>query len=111
MNFFETVYKIVKTIPKGKVASYGQIAKLAGNSKMSRQVGWALHVNPSQGEIPCHRVVMKDGSLTKGFAFGGIEIQRAMLESEGVIVNNDFKVDMKKFGWQSEEGVQNEKRI
>ena len=68
MNFFETVYKIVKTIPKGKVASYGQIAKLAGNSKMSRQVGWALHVNPSQGEIPCHRVVMKDGSLTKGFA-------------------------------------------
>jgi len=111
MNFFETVYKIVKTIPKGKVASYGQIAKLAGNSKMSRQVGWALHVNPSQGEIPCHRVVMKDGSLTKGFAFGGIEIQRAMLESEGVIVNNDFKVDMKKFGWQSEEGGQNEKRI
>lgn len=104
MNFFETVYSIVKKIPKGKVASYGQIAKLAGNKRMSRQVGWALHVNPCQGEIPCHRVVMKDGSLTKGFAFGGIEIQRAMLESEGVEVSENFIVDMKRFRWQTEEG-------
>ena len=101
MNFFETVYEIVKTIPEGKVASYGQIARLAGNSRMSRQVGWALHVNPRQGVIPCHRVVMKDGSLTKGFAFGGIEIQRGMLENEGVEVSDDFKVDMKRFGWQT----------
>lgn len=100
MNFFESVYKVVKQIPAGKVLSYGDVARLAGNPKMSRQVGWALHVNPEQGVIPCHRVVFKDGSLTRGFAFGGIEIQRAMLVEEGVEVSRDFKIDMKKFRWQ-----------
>ena len=70
MNFFETVYKIVSEIPTGKVISYGGVARLAGNPRMARQVGWALHVNPYQGVVPCHRVVMKDGSLSKGFAFG-----------------------------------------
>ena len=67
MNFFETVYKIVSEIPTGKVISYGGVARLAGNPRMARQVGWALHVNPYQGVVPCHRVVMKDGSLSKGF--------------------------------------------
>lgn len=100
MNFFESVYKVVQQIPTGKVLSYGDVARLAGNPKMSRQVGWALHVNPEQGVIPCHRVVFKDGSLTRGFAFGGIEIQRAMLVEEGVEVSRDFKIDMKKFRWQ-----------
>ncbi len=100
MNFFESVYKVVKQIPAGKVLSYGDVARLAGNPKMSRQVGWALHVNPEQGVIPCHRVVFKDGSLTRSFAFGGIEIQRAMLVEEGVEVSRDFKIDMKKFRWQ-----------
>ncbi len=100
MNFFESVYKVVQQIPAGKVLSYGDVARLAGNPKMSRQVGWALHVNPEQGIIPCHRVVFKDGSLTRGFAFGGIEIQRAMLVEEGVEVSRDFKIDMKKFRWQ-----------
>lgn len=100
MNFFESVYKVVQQIPAGKVLSYGDVARLAGNPKMSRQVGWALHVNPEQGIIPCHRVVFKDGSLTNGFAFGGIEIQRAMLVEEGVEVSRDFKIDMKKFRWQ-----------
>lgn len=85
MNFFETVYKIVSEIPTGKVISYGGVARLAGNPRMARQVGWALHVNPYQGVVPCHRVVMKDGSLSKGFAFGGEEVQRALLEKEGVV--------------------------
>ncbi len=100
MNFFESVYKVVKQIPAGKVLSYGDVARLAGNPKMSRQVGWALHVNPEQGVIPCHRVVFKDGSLTNGFAFGGREVQRDMLIKEGVEVSRDFKIDMKKFRWQ-----------
>ena len=103
MNFFQTVYGIVKKIPKGKVATYGQIAALAGNKRMSRQVGWALHVNPAQGEIPCHRVVMKDGSLSSAFAFGGINMQKAMLENEGVAVGEDFKVDMQKYRWDARE--------
>ena len=100
MNFFESVYKVVKQIPEGKVLSYGDVARLAGNPKMSRQVGWALHVNPEQGVIPCHRVVFKDGSLANGFAFGGREVQRDMLIKEGVEVSRDFKIDMKKFRWQ-----------
>lgn len=105
MNFFETIYEVVKKIPRGKVASYGQIASLAGNRRMARQVGWALHVNPYPGAVPCHRVVMKDGSLTESFAFGGACVQRAMLESEGVEVGDDFKVDMKRFQW---DGIQGE---
>lgn len=92
MNFFETVYKIVSEIPTGKVISYGGVARLAGNPRMARQVGWALHVNPYQGVVPCHRVVMKDGSLSKGFAFGGEEVQRALLEKEGVGFDGQGKV-------------------
>lgn len=110
MNFFETVYEVVKKIPRGKVASYGQIARLAGNSRMSRQVGWALHVNPYPGVVPCHRVVMKDGSLTKGFAFGGACVQRAMLQSEGVEVSDDFKVDMRRYRWDEVQGDNYEER-
>lgn len=95
-GFFERVYDIVCAIPKGKVLSYGDVARAAGFPRMARQVGWALHSNPRPGEIPCHRVVFKDGSLSKGFAFGGPEVQAALLEGEGVKVDN-LKVDMKKY--------------
>lgn len=96
MTTFEKIYEVVKTIPKGKVMSYGQVAFLAGNPRWSRVVGYALHVNPEQSIIPCHRVVMKDGSVSPGFAFGGPEIQRQLLESEGVVFTSDGKVDMEK---------------
>ncbi|MBQ8029572.1 MAG: MGMT family protein [Clostridia bacterium] len=97
MTAFEKIYEVVKTIPKGKVMSYGQVALLAGNPRWSRVVGYALHVNPQPMVIPCHRVVMKDGSLSKGFAFGGENAQRALLESEGIKFCEDEKVEMKKF--------------
>ena len=84
MNFFERVYAAVKAIPYGKVASYGTIAAAAGNKRMARQVGWALHVNPAPEEIPCYRVVFKNGKLSPAFAFGGENVQRALLEKEGV---------------------------
>lgn len=106
MGFFDEVYKIVKMIPRGKVANYGQIARLAGNAKMARQVGWALHVNPEPGVIPCHRVVMKDGSLTKSFAFGGMYIQKQLLQNEGIVVTNDNKVDMTKYKWDTEDSYE-----
>jgi len=93
-------------IPSCKVAYYGHIARLAGNTKMARQVGWALHVNPEPGVIPCHRVVMKDGSLTKSFAFGGIDVQKQLLNSEGVVVGNDNKVDMTKYKWDTEDSYE-----
>ncbi|MDE5943205.1 MAG: MGMT family protein [Clostridia bacterium] len=100
MNFFESVYEAVKRIPKGKVATYGQIALLAGSPKAARQVGWALHKNPYQGIVPCHRVVFRNGKLTSGFAFGGIEVQKSLLESEGVIFKDGFTVDLDKCLWR-----------
>ena len=91
-SFFRKVYDVVKTIPKGKVCSYGEIAKFLGAPTMSRQVGWALHKNPQAYIIPCHRVVFTDGRLSPSFAFGGDNEQRRLLEEEGVIFN-DEKVD------------------
>ena len=84
MTFFEKVYEVVKTIPRGKVASYGTVAALAGNKRMARQVGWALHVNPSPETVPCYRVVFTDGRLSPAFAFGGENAQKALLKKEGI---------------------------
>ena len=85
MNFFEQVYEIVKSIPYGSVMSYGDVAELLGNGKMARQVGWALHANPSPETIPCYRVVNRFGQVSSAFVFGGGNAQRALLENEGVI--------------------------
>ena len=84
MNFFERVYEVVKSIPYGKVMTYGEIAQILGNKNMSRQVGWALHVNPNPNFIPCYRVVDRYGSVSKSFAFGGENTQKMLLEKEGV---------------------------
>ncbi|MBD5584487.1 MAG: MGMT family protein [Clostridia bacterium] len=102
MGFFQAVYEVVKKVPRGKVITYGEVARACGSPRASRQVGWALHENPEPGVIPCHRVVFKDGSLTTGFAFGGAEVQKALLENEGVEVSADFKVDLKKYGYGGE---------
>ena len=97
MNTFEKIYSVVRNIPMGKVASYGQVALLAGNPRWSRVVGYALHSNPLPGEIPCHRVVFADGRLSKGFAFGGEGVQRALLEGEGVVFDSEGKVSKECF--------------
>lgn len=97
MNTFEKIYEIVKTIPKGKVATYGQVAFLAGNSRWARVVGYALHNNPDPASIPCHRVVNREGRVAPGFAFGGSDIQRQLLESEGIVFENDGTIDLKKY--------------
>lgn len=83
-GFYEAVYRAVSAIPRGRVASYGQIARAAGSPRAARQVGWALHRNPHPGVIPCHRVLFADGRTTPAFAFGGEDAQRALLEGEGV---------------------------
>ncbi len=90
------IYEAVKKIPKGKVATYGQVAELAGNKKMARAVGNALHKNPEPGIIPCHRVVDSKGFLAGEFAFGGANAQAKLLEAEGVDVK-DGHVDLKKY--------------
>ena len=93
-SMYERIYDAVLRIPRGKVATYGQVAALAGNGGAARVVGNALHVNPAPGVIPCHRVVNAKGRLAPGFAFGGSDAQKKLLESEGVEVIDDH-VDLK----------------
>ncbi len=102
MNTFERIYEVVKMIPKGKVASYGTVAMLAGNPRWSRVVGYALHVNPDPETIPCYRVVTKNGELSKAFAFGGINRQRELLEADGVEFDDAGRVVMDRFAWKGE---------
>ncbi len=91
------IYEAVKKIPKGRVATYGKIAEMAGNPKMSRAVGNALHKNPDPEHIPCHRVLNAQGRLAAAFVFGGEGVQKQRLEAEGVVVT-DGKVDLEKYG-------------
>ena len=96
MTFFEEVYTLLKTIPKGKVTTYGDIARALGYPKRAKFVGYALHVNPDPENIPCYKVVNREGRLAPAFAFGGEDAQRAMLEADGVEVVNG-KVDLEKY--------------
>lgn len=93
---WEKIYNFVKTIPAGKVATYGQVAKALG-IKDTRKIGWALHANKSS-EVPCHRVVNKEGHLAKNFAFNGIEEQQRRLEAEGILFTREGYVDLAKYG-------------
>lgn len=104
-NTFQKVYDIVKHIPAGYVTTYGQIARLMGNPRMSRVVGYALHVNPEPGVVPCHRVVNRFGGLAEAFVFGGINRQRILLEQEGVKFREDGTVDLARHMWYGEEYI------
>ncbi len=94
------IYEAVKRIPYGQVATYGQVAEAAGDKKMARAVGNALHRNPDPDGIPCYRVVNAKGELAGEFAFGGPGQQAKLLEAEGVEVRNG-RVDLKKYGWKT----------
>ncbi len=95
------IYEAVKLIPAGFVATYGQVAEMAGEKKMARAVGNALHHNPEPGVIPCHRVVNSKGQLSGEFAFGGAGAQARLLEAEGVEVV-DGRVDLDQYGFRPE---------
>ncbi len=90
----DKVYEFVKNIPRGKVATYGQIALHLGNRNFARAVGNILHNNPDPEHIPCHRVVNAQGKLSRSYAFGGIDAQRRLLESEGIVFKTDQVVDL-----------------
>lgn len=98
MSVFEKIYEVVKQIPYGKVATYGQVAMLAGNPRWARVVGYALHNNPDPQNIPCYRVVNREGRVAPAFAFGGADIQRELLEKEGIVFENDGHIDLEKYG-------------
>ena len=98
MTFAESVYEYLKTVPRGKVVTYGMIAHAIGRPRAARQVGNALHHNPTPVVIPCHRVVNREGRLAPAFAFGGMDVQAELLRAEGVEVIDGY-VDMEKYCW------------
>lgn len=91
------IYEAVKRIPKGRVATYSQVAAMAGNPRMCRAVGNALHHNPDPEHVPCYRVVNAKGELSGAFAFGGADEQANRLRADGIEVT-DNRVDLKKYG-------------
>ncbi len=99
MTFDQSVYEYVKSVPQGKVTTYGMIARAIGRPRAARQVGNALHRNPTPGIVPCHRVVNREGRLAPAFAFGGIEVQARLLEEEGVTVKDGY-VEMERYFWK-----------
>ena len=98
-NSFEKIYDVIRQIPKGKVASYGQIAALAGNRRWARVVGYALRAVPSGSDLPCHRVVTKDGRMSCAFGSGMCNRQTELLKAEGVGFQ-DGRVDMERYQWK-----------
>lgn len=92
-------YEYLRTIPKGKVVTYGQIAKHLGNRGLSRLVGTILHNNPDGEKNPCYKVVNGKGELAECFVFGGINQQKVLLENDGIVIK-DNKVDLKKYQWE-----------
>lgn len=97
MTTYEKIYEAVKLIPRGRVATYGQVAALAGNRGWARVVGNALHNNPDPDSIPCYRVVNSKGEVSKAFAFGGGNRQHDMLAADGVEFDKNGRVLMRKY--------------
>ena len=98
-NSFARIYEVVRRIPRGTVATYGQVAALAGNRRWSRVVGFALHLNPDPEGIPCYRVVNRLGEVSPAFAFGGENRQIKLLEADGIPCPNG-RVDLAKYQWR-----------
>lgn len=99
-NFFQNVYDVVKLIPAGRVTSYGAIAKYLGTARSARMVGWAMNGSHSQADyIPAHRVVNRNGLLTGKHFFGGENVMQELLESEGLLIENDQILNFKERFW------------
>ena len=96
---FERIYAVVRRIPRGCVATYGTVAALAGNPRWARVVGYALHANPDPDGIPCYRVVNREGRTSPAFAFGGEDVQRRLLEADGVPFLPNGCVDLAECAW------------
>ena len=99
----EKIYDFLRRIPRGKVATYGQIAGNLGNPRLARVVGNVLHGNPDPEHIPCHRVVNGKGRVAEHYAFGGAAAQRLRLEQEGIVFESDGSIDLAKYGMKENE--------
>ena len=101
-NFGDRAYQLIRKIPKGKVATYGQIAALLGKPRGARQVGWALHQLKDDSSAPWHRVINADGCIRTSQLTDDPDLQRKMLESEGVVFDGNGRVDLSKYGWKGD---------
>lgn len=104
-GFFQKVYTVTAQIPKGCVATYGQIAALAGNPLAARQVGYAMSGVPDGLQLPCHRVINRKGELAPDDVFGDRSIQRAMLRREGITFLPDGRIDLERHLWRPEDSA------
>ncbi len=98
-NFFDRVYEVVRCVPKGRVTSYGAIAKYLGAARSARMVGWAMNVSHGKEDVPAHRVVNRKGLLTGKFHFDGTNLMQQLLENEGILIENNQVVDFAKYFW------------
>ena len=103
--FNQRVYAVVRQVPKGMVTTYGTIAAALGDPKKAREVGWALHAKPREESAAAYRVVNREGSLSGGWAFGSPDVQRGLLEAEGVGFLPDGRVDLSRHLWRPEGGA------
>jgi methylated-DNA-protein-cysteine methyltransferase-like protein len=99
LNFFEQIYQLVRQVPPGKVISYGAIARLLGQPHAARTVGWAMHSLPEGSDVPWHRVINSQGRISLGRGQGA-DLQRALLEAEGVEFDEHGRVSWDRFGWE-----------
>ena len=98
-SFFERVYDVVRLIPKGRVTSYGAIAKYLGAARSARMVGWAMNSSHGQDDVPAHRVLNRKGLLTGKFHFDGTNLMQQLLENEGIPIQNNQVVNFEKYFW------------
>ena len=99
-GFFERVYQLVRQVPPGKVTSYGAVARMLGNPNGARTVGWALNSIPEGSDVPWHRVINARGAISPRSAQSIADLQRALLEDEGIEFDEDGGVDWERFGWE-----------
>lgn len=102
MKRYELIWRVVRRIPHGRVATYGQIAALAGLEGHARQVGYALHNLPERNDVPWHRVINAKGEISPRSAGDSHELQRMLLEGEGVEIDPRGRIDLKKFRWSAQ---------
>ncbi len=103
-GFFERVWRIAASVPRGRVTTYGAIARALGSPGAARTVGWAMRAAPAGVELPCHRVVNASGCLSPDETFGGPGMQRFLLESEGITFDASGRINMRRHLWIPEEG-------
>ena len=99
-EFVEEVYRIVAQIPRGRVTTYGRIARALGRTRSARMVGWALHATPPERQLPCQRVVNRNGELSGGWHWGHPAVMRDLLLAEGVPFKAEFTVDLERCVWE-----------